>query len=61
MHTLKLEVSDSLLTKVIAFINTLPKNDVKLLSTQQTNNKKFKSVSIKTKGYKFNRDEANAR
>ncbi len=61
MHTLKLEVSDSLLTKVIAFINTLPKSDVKLLSKQQTNNQIFKSVSIKTKGYKFNRDEANAR
>ncbi len=61
MHTLRLEVSDNLLTKVVSFLHTLPKSDIKLSTPSQTNSKKFTSISIKTKGYKFDRNEANGR
>jgi hypothetical protein len=39
----------------------LPKSDIKLSTPSQTNSKKFTSISIKTKGYKFDRNEANGR
>lgn len=59
MHTLKLEVNDSVFDKVMFFLNNLPKNDVKLTVASTT--KKLNSISIKTKGYRFDREEANAR
>lgn len=63
MHTLKLEVNDSVFDKVMFFLNNLPKNDVKLTveSTTESKPKKLNSISIKTKGYQFDREEANAR
>lgn len=63
MHTLKLEVNDTIFDKVMLFLNNLPKNDVKLTveSTIKSKPKKLNSISIKTKGYRFDREEANAR
>ncbi|MBD3805898.1 hypothetical protein [Sulfuricurvum sp.] len=63
MHTLKLEVTDSVFDKVMFFLNNLPKNDVKLTveSATQSKPKKFNAISIKTKGYQFDREEANGR
>lgn len=63
MHTLKLEITDSVFDKVMFFLNNLPKNDVKLTveSTTQSKPKKLNAISIKTKGYQFDREEANGR
>jgi hypothetical protein len=63
MHTLKLEVNDTIFDKVMFFLNNLPKNDVKLTVENSTTSrpKKLNSISIKTKGYRFDREEANAR
>ena len=64
MRTLQIEVKDTLFEKVIAFFDKLPKNDFKLFTNDKIlpeAPKKLNSVSIKTKGFKFNRDEANER
>jgi len=63
MHTLKLEINDSIFDKVMFFLNNLPKNDVRLTVESSTTSKpkKLNSISIKTKGYRFDREEANAR
>lgn len=63
MYTLKLEINDTIFDKVMFFLNNLPKKDVKLTleSTVITKTKKLNSISIKTKGYRFDREEANAR
>ena len=64
MRTLQIEIKDTLFEKVIAFFNKLPKSDFNLSSDEKIifqTPKKLNSVSIKTKGYKFNRDEANER
>jgi len=65
MRTLKVKVNDTIFDKVIAFFNKLPQKDVKV-SFEDTDDKlqtpkKLTSLSIKTKGYKFNRQEANER
>ncbi|MDY0122949.1 hypothetical protein [Sulfurimonas sp.] len=64
MRTLKVELKDTLFEKVIAFFNMLPKTDFKLFVDDKSPSgtpKKLNSLSIKTKGYKFNREEANER
>ncbi len=63
MHTLKLEINDTIFDKVMFFLNNLPKNDVKLTIESNTTSKpkKLNSISIKTKDYRFDREEANAR
>lgn len=63
MHTLKLEVNDTVFDKVMLFLNNFSKSEIKLNiednATQKP--KKLNSISLKTKNFKFNRDEANAR
>jgi hypothetical protein len=64
MRTLKVKVNDTIFDKVIAFFNKLPQKDVKLSfedNDKLQTPKKLHSLSIKTKGYKFNRAEANER
>lgn len=64
MHTLKVEVNDTILDKVMFFLNNLPKSEIKLSIEETAQNhkpKKLNSISLKTKGFKFDRDEANAR
>lgn len=64
MRTLKVEVKDTLFEKVITFFNMLPKTDFKLFVEDKSSlgtPKKLNSLSIKTKGYTFNREEANER
>lgn len=64
MHTLKIEVNDTILDKVMLFLNNFPKSEIKLSIEEATQNhkpKKLNSISLKTKGFKFDRDEANAR
>jgi hypothetical protein len=64
MRTLKVEVNDTIFEKVMAFFNKLPKNEIQL-SVEENREiqtpKKLSSFSLKTKGFKFNRDKANER
>jgi hypothetical protein len=73
MHTLRLNIQDNVFEKVIYFLRNLPKNEVEIIEDKvidrevdfiehfSSNPKKLNSVSLKTKGFKFNREEANAR
>ncbi len=63
MQTLKIEVNDSIFDKVIHFLNNLPKSEIRLSieEASESEPKKLNSLSLKTKGFKFDRDEANAR
>ncbi len=65
MRTFKVSViNDTLFDKVIAFFNKLPKDDIKVSVEEDKtfqNPKKLISLSLKTKGFKFNRKEANER
>ena len=63
MHTLKLEVKDTVFDKVMYFLSNLPNSEIKLTVENESykSPKILNSISIKTKGYRFNREEANAR
>lgn len=65
MHSIRLDIEDSVFEKVIHFLNNLPKNEVKIIENitiKDTQVKlKFNSIELKTKGFKFDREEANAR
>ncbi|OHE17719.1 MAG: hypothetical protein A2525_07005 [Sulfurimonas sp. RIFOXYD12_FULL_36_11] len=64
MHSLRVEVNDTIFEKVIAFFNNLPKSDIKFSIDENKkiySSKRLNSLSIKTKGFKFDREEANER
>jgi len=64
MKTIRLDVDDSIFDKVMYFLNHLPKKDVRLNIEDHQKDKKqirLNAISIKTKGYKFDREEAHAR
>ena len=63
MKTIRLDVDDSIFDKVM-YLNHLPKKDVKVNiedDGKRRNHKKLNVISIKTKGFKFDREEANVR
>lgn len=65
MHSLRLDIQDSVFDKVIYFLNNLPVNEVKIIgditTLKKTKPQKFSSISLHTKGFRFDREEANAR
>ena len=64
MKTIRLDVTDSIFDNVMYFLNNLPKKDVKLNienNQEDTKKKRLNAISIKTKGFKFDREEAHAR
>jgi hypothetical protein len=63
MQTLKIEVTDTIFDKVMLFLNNLPKSEIKLSIEEPSKSelKKLNSLSLKTKDFKFDRAEANAR
>lgn len=66
MKTVKLNIDERVFDKVMFLLTNLPKNDVKVnIETKEGsdsfNKLKLKAVSLKTKNFKFDRDEANAR
>jgi len=66
MHTIKLNIQDSVFEKVIYFLQNLPKNEVEIVEDDSFVKSKakaigLKAISLKTKNFKFDRDEANAR
>lgn len=64
MRTIKLDVNDNIYDKVMFFLKNLPKDDVRVNVKYVEEKHKvdtLKAVSLNTKGFKFNREEANAR
>jgi len=64
MKTIRLDVDDSIFDKVMYFLNHLPKKDVRLNIEDHPKDEKVKkltAISLKTKGFKFDREEAHAR
>ena len=63
MKTIHLEINESIFDKVMLFLNNLPKKDVKLSVENDDKHvsDQLKSISLKTKDFKFNRNEANER
>jgi len=65
MHRITLDVQDNVLDKIFYFLNNLPKNEVKVIKdevpVEKKTFKKLHSISIKTKNFKFDREEANGR
>ena len=64
MRTIKLDVNDNVYDKVMFFLTNLPKSDVQLkveYIEEEEDAKKLRAISIKTKGFEFDREDANAR
>ena len=65
MHTIRLDIEDNVFDKVIYFLKNLPVNEVKIIDDLTTLKKiepqRFNSISLHTKDFKFNREEANGR
>jgi len=65
MHSIHLNIEDSVFEKVIYFLQNLPKNEVTIVEditiTKSTKLPKFNSIQLHTKDFNFNREEANAR
>jgi hypothetical protein len=64
MHTIQLKIQDSVFEKVIYFLNNLPKNEVEIVEEKfvlKSKKRKFDAISIDTRNFKFDREEANAR
>lgn len=63
MHALKVYVDDSMLDKVMHFLKNLPASKVRVDVEPKVEQKakRLNSISLKTKGFVFNREEANAR
>lgn len=64
MKTIRLDIDDNIFEKVMYFLNLLPEKDVKINiedDQKERNRKKLNAISIKTKGFKFDRDEAHVR
>jgi hypothetical protein len=65
MHSIKLNIQDSVFDKVIYFLQNLPKNEVEIVSDVKNLNlskkEKFTSIKLKTKNFTFNREEAHGR
>ena len=64
MKRVILDMNDIIFEKVMFLLNNLPKNKVRIKIEDneiKRKVKKLKAISLKTKGFKFDRDEANAR
>ena len=64
MKTIRLDVADNIFDNVMYFLNNLPKKDVKLNienNHEDKGKKRLNAISIKTKGFKFDREEAHDR
>ena len=65
MQTIRLETNNhNIFNAIMDFLNNLPQRDFKVEVEKQPvakKRKKLKAISLKTKGFKFDREEANAR
>ena len=65
MQTIRLDVNDNnMFNTIMDFLNNLPQHDFKVKVEKKQipiKRKKLRAISLKTKGFKFNREEANER
>jgi len=66
MHSINLRINDKVIDKVLYFLENLPKNEVEIVENsyvlqQKSIVKKLNAVALHTSGFKFNREDANAR
>ena len=65
MHSIRVEIQDSVFDKVIYFLKNLPVNEVKIIDdvaiSKKIKQQRFNSISLHTKGFRFDREEANVR
>jgi hypothetical protein len=66
MHTFKVNVQDNLVEKVYNFLKSLPKNEIDIIEDigdkkRAKENSRFTAISIDTRNFTFDREEANAR
>ncbi len=65
MHNIKLKVEDSIYDHVMFLLNNIKSNKFEIVEDSKGNGvvkkKKLKAISLKTKGFNFNRLEANER
>lgn len=66
MHTIKLNVQDSIYKHIMFLLRNLNTKELeivedKTVSTQETKKRRLNAISINTKEVKFDREEANAR
>ena len=66
MQTIKLDINNhNIFNTIMDFLNNLPQNGfkikVKKQQQQTTKRRKLNAISLKTKGFKFNREESHER
>jgi len=66
MHSISLRIHDKVIDKVMYFLENLPENEVEILEDsyvvpEEGKAKKLNAVSLQTRGFKFDREEANDR
>ncbi len=64
MRTVRIDINDNVYDKVMFFLTNLPKSEVRLnIENEKKQNDAdiLKVISLKTKGFKFDREEANER
>jgi len=65
MQTIRLDINNhNIFNTIMDFLNNLPQHEFKVKVEKKpidTKRKKLRAISLKTKGFKFNREEANER
>ncbi|MDQ1339748.1 MAG: hypothetical protein QG567_902 [Campylobacterota bacterium] len=66
MHTIKLNVQDSIYSHVMFLLKSLNTKELEIIEDktiveEKPKKKRLNAISINTKGFKFDREEANAR
>ena len=66
MHSIRLRINDRVIDKVLYFLENLPKDEVEIIkeppiSPIKNKSKKLNAISLQTRGFRFDRDEANGR
>ena len=65
MQTIRVDINNNnIFNTIMDFLNNLPQHEFKVKVEKKpvvANRKKLKAISLKTKGFKFDRDEANER
>ena len=65
MQTIRLDINNhNIFNTIMDFLNNLPQHEFKVKVEKKpvlTKRKKLRAISLKTKGFTFNREEANER
>ena len=66
MQTIRLDINNNtIFNTIMDFLNNLPQNELKVKveknPTNNTNHRKLNAISLKTKGFKFDREESHER